>query len=67
MFVFMKVTNDRYELPLAVADSGYELAKICGVSTNNVYNAIRKARLMGHRCQYIRVEVEDENVKSKQR
>lgn len=65
MYVYMKVTPDRYELPVAVADSGYELAKICGVSTNNVYNAMRKARLNGYRCQYVRVEVEDESVNAK--
>ncbi len=65
-FVYMKITTDRYELPLAVADTGAELAKICGTSENNVYNAIRKAKLMGHRCQYVRVEVEAEkNVNTK--
>ena len=61
MYVYMKITTDRYELPLAVADTGEELAKICGVSRNNVYTTMRKARLLGHRCQYVRVEVEDDN------
>lgn len=66
MFVYMKVTRDRYELPVAVADTGDELAKLCGVSIHNVYNAIRKARLLGHNCQYVRVDIgEEENVKSK--
>ena len=65
MFVYMKVTTDRYELPLAVADTGEELARICGVSKNNVYNTMRKARILGHRCQYVRVEVGEENVNTK--
>ena len=60
MYVYMKVTKDRFELPLAVADTGAELAKICGTSEKNVYNAIRKARLCGHKCQYVRVELEGE-------
>ena len=57
MFVWLKVTPDRYELPVAVADSGKELARICGVSSNNVYNTMTKARKLGHKCQYIRVNV----------
>ena len=65
MYVYMKITTDRYELPVAVADTGEELAEICGVSRNNVYNTIRKARINGYRCQYVRVEVEDDNVNTK--
>lgn len=61
-YVYMKITTDRYELPLAVAETGAELARICGTSENNVYNTIRKAKLYGHRCQYVRVEVEGENI-----
>lgn len=60
MFVWLKVTPDRYELPVAVADTGKELARICGVSENNVYNTMTKARKLGHRCKYIRVEVEED-------
>lgn len=61
MFVWLKVTNDRYELPVAVADSGKELARICGVSENNVYNAMTQARRRGWRCQYVRVEIGKDN------
>lgn len=60
MFVWLKVTPDRYELPVAVADTGKELARICGVSENNVYSTMTKARKLGHRCKYIRVEVEED-------
>ena len=59
-YLYMKITTDRYELPLAVADTGEELAKICGVSINNVYNTIRAARIKGYRCQYVRVELEED-------
>ena len=58
-YVYMKITKDRYELPLAVADTGEELARICGTSINNVYNAIRKARINNYKCQYIRVNIEE--------
>ncbi len=36
MNIWMKVTNDELSLPLAVADSSYELARICGTTANNV-------------------------------
>lgn len=58
--VWLKVTADRYELPVAVAETGAELARMCGKSENNVYNAINKAKQLGHRCQYIRVEIEED-------
>lgn len=38
--VYMEVTKDRYELPLAVADSPYELAKMRGVSVFPILHAI---------------------------
>lgn len=60
MFVWLKVTTDRLELPVAVAESGKELARICGVSENNVYNTMTKARRLGHKCQYVRVRVDTE-------
>lgn len=64
-YLYMKITTDRYELPLAVADTGEELARICGTSKHNVYNAIRKAKICGHRCQYVRVDIGEENVNTK--
>ena len=64
-FVWLKVTTDRYELPVAVADTGEELARICGVSGNNVYSTMSKAKRLGHRCQYVRVKVEEDNVNTK--
>lgn len=45
--LWLEVTQDEYELPLAVADTSAQLAKICGTSQNYVcssashYNAGR--------------------------
>lgn len=36
----MKVTKDKYQLPLAVADSASELAEICGTTRNSVVSTI---------------------------
>ena len=61
-FVWLKVSADKYELPLAVANTGEELARVCGVSPNNVYSTMTKAKRLGHKCKYIRVEItEGEN------
>lgn len=38
--VYMQVTHDKYELPLAVADTVVELSRICGVSTNAIYRTV---------------------------
>lgn len=40
MIVFMKVTRDKYELPIAIADSIPELAKITGTNENTIKSAI---------------------------
>ena len=36
-YIWMKVSNDKYELPVAVADTAEELALACGVSANSIY------------------------------
>ena len=40
MLVWMKVTHDEYELPVAIADSCKELAKIVGKTSNTVSSSI---------------------------
>lgn len=36
----MKVTNDKYRLPVAVADSAVELARLVGATKNTVLSSI---------------------------
>ena len=38
MTLYMMTTRDKYELPLAVADTPGELAQMVGVSPERVYN-----------------------------
>lgn len=61
MTLWLKVTNDKYELPLIVADSAKELAEQLGKRTNNIYSAISKARRRGKNPVYRKVVVEDED------
>lgn len=63
MNIWLKVTLDKYELPVAVADSAEEMAKLCGVSVNNIYSVRSHARARGHRCRYIVVSVDEEDKK----
>lgn len=58
--LYIKVTNDRYELPMAVAESGQELARLCGVTANTIYSQMSHAKAKGRWCSYRKVEVEDE-------
>lgn len=42
--LWLKVSGDRYELPLAVADTAAELAKICGVTVSTIYSQMSRVR-----------------------
>lgn len=54
MKLFLRTTNDKYELPIAVADSADELARMLGKSKNAVSSAISH----GIRGWY-RLEIDD--------
>jgi len=55
MTLYLKTTQDKYELPIAVADTAAELAKILGTSPGVVWSSISHKRK-----GWYRVEVEDE-------
>lgn len=57
----MKVSNDKYELPLIVADSVVELADKLGVKQTNISSAISHAIKRGSKSQYVKVEITDES------
>lgn len=40
MIVYMKVTRDKYELPIAVADSVRELSRMTGATENSIWSNI---------------------------
>lgn len=44
MKLYIMVTNDVYELPLAVADSINELAKLAGVKPNSIASALSRVK-----------------------
>lgn len=58
--LYMKVTNDEYELPVAVADSSKELAEMVGTTRNAILSAISHGKTDKYKRVYIKVEFEDE-------
>lgn len=57
--LYMEVTRDRYELPLAVADSPWELARMRGVTVYPILHAVSSTSRT-RRSKYVRVWVDDE-------
>lgn len=53
--IYMKVSSDTYQLPLAIAESLSELAQICHVTKGTISTAIAKGG------NYKRVLIEDED------
>lgn len=41
-YIWLRVTNDEYELPVAVGRSAEELARICGVTTSAIFKALKR-------------------------
>lgn len=60
MVLWIKVSNDEYELPEIVADTSTELSRMCGLDRNSVQSAISNAKRRKNKCQYIKVEIDDE-------
>lgn len=61
MKIYMAVTKDEYQLPLAVADSPTELAQICSVNVSTVNTIVsRWRRGIIQKPRYVYVEIGDE-------
>lgn len=61
MKLWMKVTDDEYELPIAIGDSAKELAARVGVTENVVHTLVyRKRKGINKSSIYVKVEIEDE-------
>lgn len=56
--IWLKVTTDELELPVAVADTAEQLAKICGVTVKSIYSSVSHARHGRKTTPYRKVRVE---------
>ena len=59
MYVYMQVTKDKYELPLAVADSIPKLARLIGVKPQSIYDSMRHVKSRGSWSPYKKVYIEE--------
>ena len=60
MIIWLKVTDDEYELPVAVADTQDELARICNTTKNSIASSMshfEKGRI--GKCLYRKVVIEE--------
>lgn len=60
MVVYMEVTADEFELPIAVADSAGQLAKMCGTTKGTIFSLISHEKAGVQKSKYKRVEIEDD-------
>ena len=60
MYVYLSVTADKYELPIAIGDSPKELGAILGVTNNAISSAIGHNKTGFIRgTKYIKVWIDD--------
>lgn len=57
-FLWMQITKDKYELPIAVADSAGQLAQITGENKSNIKTQAMRA-MQGSSTSFIRIELEE--------
>ena len=55
-YLWMKIDLYNNEMPLAVADSQREMAKILGVKESSIREERSRAKRLGRPCCYIKVE-----------
>lgn len=56
--VYMLVTQDKYELPLVVADTVAELARITGQKRSSIASAMSHAKKKGFSSRYVKVVID---------
>jgi len=54
----MAVTPDKYELPVAVADTAEELGKKLGITANAIHSSMCNARKRGYKSRYVKVVID---------
>lgn len=58
--VYMAHTLDKYELPIAVADTVGELAQLCGTSKSTILSAITHEKHNEIRGRYKKIIIDEE-------
>ena len=58
-YIYMEVTQDKYELPVAIASSSSELAKLCQTTANAIRQGIHRRQNPKRWSRFVRVDVEE--------
>ena len=58
--LYIKVSADKYEFPVAVADSVRELAKMCGVTEHCIFGCLSNTKCHGAKSVYKIVDLGEE-------
>ena len=61
MNIWLTVTQAKYELPVAVADSSEELARMLGVTVQSIYSSMSHAKDGTRKTPYRKVRIKFEN------
>ena len=56
-WLWLFVTDDKYEFPIYIAETSRELARICGIGEKSVSNAVLQAEKTGCNSRYKRVAI----------
>lgn len=56
-YIWMKITTDEYELPMAVAGTCEELAELLGITKNTIQSMRSHYKRDGRKCPYILVKI----------
>ena len=65
MTVYMEVTTDKYELPVAMADSARELSRMTGAPISTIYKSVSRIKSGEHRRgRFIKVIIEEKTSES---
>ena len=56
--IWIKVTDDAYELPVLIADSASELAELAGVSPNTIYASVHFEKYKKFKSRYKKVVID---------
>lgn len=61
MKVSMEITTDKYELPVAIADTVTGLAVLRGVDKASVWHCLHRPTKGKRRVKYVAVEIEEDD------
>nr|DAH33447.1 MAG TPA: Protein of unknown function (DUF1580) [Caudoviricetes sp.] len=57
-YVYVYYSKDKYRLPIAVADTAAQLAKMLSIKPKSIYQMMSRAKREGKECRFAKVKIE---------